>query len=224
MEKNKDIVTIDGPSGAGKSTVARALARRLGWRYLDTGAMYRAATAAALDAGIGLQPPDEEALDALLEAAGIALDGEGRVLLAGKPVEDRRLREERVNRAVSAVAALGRVRDRMRALQRAFAGRGGGLVAEGRDLGSVVFPEAAYKFYLDASPEERARRRALERRRNAGEDVTPEQVLAEQAERDRRDAGRARAPLRMSEDMIRVDTTGLTVEEVVDRLAAMIRS
>lgn len=213
MKKKNRVVTIDGPSGSGKSSVARALARELGYRYLDTGAMYRAATLAVLRAGIELDPVDRDGIVRLLETLSLELDGEGRVLLNGERV-DREIREGPVNRAVSIVAALAEVRGRMVALQRSFAGKGD-VVVEGRDIGTVVFPRARHRFFLDADPAERARRRARQKAREGWGGGSEREVLSEQAERDRRDSERALSPLVQGPGVVAIDTTDLTLEEVV---------
>ena len=213
MKKKNRVVTIDGPSGSGKSSVARALARELGFRYLDTGAMYRAATLAVLRAGIGLDPVDGDGIVRLLEDLPIELDDEGRVLLQGERV-DREIREGPVNRAVSIIAALAEVRVKMVALQRSFAGKGD-VVVEGRDIGTVVFPDARHRFFLDADPAERARRRARQKAREGWGGGSENEVLAEQAERDRRDSERVLSPLVKGPGVVAIDTTAMTLEEVV---------
>lgn len=218
-----DIVTIDGPSGVGKSTVAKAVALRLGFRYLDTGAMYRAVTLAALRASLGLDPPDENQIRDLLKHLRLSLDGEGRVLLDGERQDDL-LREDRVTVAVSAVSSMKPVRSYLLKLQREF-GRAGGIVAEGRDLGSVVFPEAAFKFYLDADPTERARRRTLQNRdATAGSSPSEDEVLLDQKRRDLMDSERSLSPLAVSKDMVVLDTTHMDQDEVIERILACIRS
>jgi cytidylate kinase len=219
MVHRTEIITIDGPSGVGKSTVAKALADRLGYRYLDTGAMYRAVTYAALKKGLDPSPavPAEEgAIQSLLEALRLELDAEGRVLLDGDPVEPF-IREKRVTSAVSVLSAVKRVRAFMKKLQRRF-GESGRLVAEGRDLGSVVFPNADYKFYLDADPRVRAARRAGQLEEKVRSSLSLEEIEQDQAIRDRIDSERAASPLKLADDMIRIDTTNLSKEEVVDRL------
>jgi cytidylate kinase len=221
MDRKKEIITIDGPSGVGKSTVAKALASRLGYRYLDTGAMYRAITLAALQAGLTLDPPDDEELVALLGNVTLALDEDGVMLLNGTRVDDR-LRDEQVTGMVSAVSAVECVRSRMVELQRTFAGKGR-FVAEGRDLGSVVFPRAAFKFFLDADPVERARRRAAQLEETRGSRVPEEAILKDQERRDRQDASRSLSPLKRSEDMIRIDTTHLSVEDVLEQMIRAIQ-
>jgi cytidylate kinase len=202
------LIAIDGPAGAGKSTVARALARELGFPYLDSGAMYRCVALLAL-----ASPAQEPA--ALAAAARIELAG-GRVVLDGHDVTEE-IRAPQVSEAASKVAADPGVREALVGKQRALIG-GGDWVAEGRDIGTVVAPSAALKVFLTASPEERARRRAGELR---AEEAT---VLAEQSLRDERDATRKHSPLRPAPGAVTLDTTGLRVEEVVERIAALARA
>jgi cytidylate kinase len=206
------IVTIDGPAGAGKSSAARALARRLGFDYLDTGAMYRAVTLAALRAGINLR--DERALAALV--AGLTLElPPGRVVLNGEDVTEG-IRTAAVTAASGAVADSPAVRRRLVELQRAVAA-GRDIICEGRDQGTVVFPDAGCKFFLYADPVERARRRQREMAQR-GEVRDLQDVLRAQEERDRRDAARDLGPMVPAADAIRLDSTNLTPDELVDRL------
>ena len=221
MDRKKEIITIDGPSGVGKSTVAKALASRLGYRYLDTGAMYRAITLAALQAGLTLDPPDVEGFVALMGNVTLALDEDGGMLLNGSRVDDR-LRDDRVTGMVSTISAIECVRSRMVELQREFAGKGR-FIAEGRDLGSVVFPRAAFKFFLDADPMERARRRATQLEETRGSRVPEKVILKDQERRDRQDTSRSLSPLKRSEDMIRIDTTHLSVEDVLEYMIRAIQ-
>jgi cytidylate kinase len=213
--RSRPIIAIDGPAGAGKSTCARLLATRLGLRYLDTGALYRAVTLAALRRG--LSPADEGAVAVLAQTAQVVLvpGTPPRVLLDGEDVSHE-IRGPAVTTAVSTVAALPRVRAEMVRHQRAFAA-GGGVVAEGRDIGTVVFPDAELKVFLDADAQVRAGRRARER---GDKDVAA--VEREICERDRKDAEREIAPLRAAADAVVVDTTGLPVEDVVERIAALL--
>ena len=213
------VVAIDGPSGAGKSTIARRLAARLGVPYLDTGAMYRALALAALDAG--LDPDDREAVEALAERADIRLepagDGGYQVLLDGVAVEGK-IRTPEVGRASSSVSAHSGVRSRMVALQRATAERLGGVL-EGRDIGTRVFPDARHKFFLDADPGVRAERRHAQLA-ESGRAVPREEVEADLAERDRRDRSRADSPLTCDDSYVRIDATGLNVEQVLEKMLA----
>jgi cytidylate kinase len=211
------IVTIDGPAGAGKSTAARALARRLGFEFLDTGAMYRAVTLAGLRCGCDLH--DQDALARLLAHFDLAMPGE-RVLLAGEDITAA-IRTEAVTAASRAVADSPVVRRHLAQLQRALAG-GRSIVCEGRDQGTVVFPAAECKFFLVADAHERARRRHLEMAKR-GDTVPLEDVLRAQDERDRRDAGRNIAPMIPAPDALMLDSTGLTLDQVVDRMEAEVR-
>ena len=207
------IATIDGPAGAGKSTVAKTLARELGWSYLDSGALYRAITLKALRSRVEMT--DTDALCRVAESAAIDLvaDADGtRVLLDGADVSAA-IRTPEITAQVCHVASCAEVRQAIIPLQRRFA-ETNDLVAEGRDMGTVVFPDADSKFYLDASAEERARRRHAELQ-SRGIERTLGQVLADMSTRDGRDRTRATAPLRRADDAVVVDTTGLPVEQVV---------
>jgi cytidylate kinase len=217
------LVAIDGPAGAGKSTVARELARELGFTYLDSGAMYRCVALAALQRGGGTLPEGPGALGELARAVTIELDGgaahasprtPGPVLLDGRDVTDA-IRAPEVSEAASVVAADPAVREALVAKQRELIA-GGDWVAEGRDIGTVVAPDAALKVFLTADSRERARRRAAE----LGADV--EMVLAEQAMRDERDSTREHSPLQAAPGAVMLDTSGLDVEEVVTRIAALV--
>jgi len=207
------IVAIDGPAGAGKSTAAKAVARELGFRYLDTGAMYRGVAWKVMQQSG--DPLDEVLLRRILETTTVELSYEGDrmlVLLDGQDVSSK-IRTAEVGQMASKVSSLRSVREKLLALQRGM-GRGGQVVAEGRDMGTVVFPTADVKVYLDASPEARAERRNRELRAR-GENVTLEETLADVRDRDRRDTGREFAPLRQADDAIRIDSTELTVDAVV---------
>lgn len=206
------VVAIDGPAGAGKSTIAQLLAARLGVPYLDTGAMYRAVTFAALRDGI--DPRDEEGVAALARATNIEL-APGRVTVDGIDVTVE-IRTDRINSAVSHVAALSAVRSIMRAAQREWVVARGGGVVEGRDIGTVVFPDATLKVYLTARPDVRARRRVAE----SGGDV--DEIARSIAERDRLDSTRSDSPLATADDSLQVDTSDMTIEEVVDELQHLV--
>lgn len=215
------VVALDGPAGSGKSTVAKELARRLGWAHLDTGAMYRAVTWQAMQRGI--PPGDGVAVAALAEAAHIELDpGTGRVTIDGADVTAP-IRTQAVDAGVSVVAAIAEVRRVMRRHQRAFATRVGRVVAEGRDMGTRVFPDALLKVFLVATVEERVRRRVAELR-GKGAGVDPEAVRKALVERDRQDASRDEDPLRPAPDAVEVDTTGRTPAQVVDQILALVTS
>ena len=208
---DKLIIAIDGPVGSGKSTVARRVAEMLGYTHLDSGAMYRAVGLKALRDGVPLNSPDR--LSALAEAARIDLvprDGKLRVLLNSEDVTDE-IRAPEVSHAASVVAVVPGVRHPMVAEQRR-AGAQGAVVMEGRDIGSVVFPQADLKIFLDASPEVRASRRQREFDEK-GEPMEFEKVLAEVHERDRRDRGREMSPLVRAADAVVVDNTAMDAEE-----------
>jgi cytidylate kinase len=213
------IIAIDGPSGAGKGTVARAVASRLRYTHVDTGAMYRAVAWKALREGVDLA--DEAAVTALGERAELDLS-DGRVIVDGHDVSHA-IRTPEIDAAATAVARLPAVRRVLVARQRAM-GTGGGIVMEGRDIGTVVFPRADVKIYLDASPEERARRRAGDPAHRASSGTGLSDVATALAERDKSDSTRAVSPLAMAPDAVHVETTGLGVEAVVDRVMAVIES
>lgn len=204
------VIAIDGPAGAGKSSVSRGVAERLGFTYLDSGAMYRCAALAALDREVDLDDP--VAMGELAGSLAIELAG-GRVRLDGDDVTIA-IREPRVSEASSRVSVHPPVREAMVARQRELVASGR-YVAEGRDIGTVVSPDAPLKVFLTASAEERARRRAEQTGEN------PAAVLAAQRERDRRDRSREHSALRPADDAVEIDTTGLALEEVVDRVVEL---
>jgi cytidylate kinase len=212
------IVTIDGPAGSGKTSAARGLAARLGFEVLDTGAMYRAVAVAALRAAVSVD--DRLALAALLERTSIEMPP-GHVLLNGEDVS-LAIRTPEVSQSASKVASVRVVREFLVGLQRAIAS-GRDMVCEGRDQGTVVFPSADCKFFLQAGREERARRRLAEIHDRGSRHVTFEEVLAQQEERDRRDASRDLAPMTAAADAKVIDTTDLTPDEVLDLLEREVR-
>jgi cytidylate kinase len=210
------VVAIDGPAAAGKSTIARRLADAIGWAHLDTGALYRAVTREALRRGI--DPADGDALADLARSMDLALDERGGVRVDGREVTGE-IRTPAVDLAVSRVAAVPGVRRAMVVHQRRFAERHRRIVAEGRDLTTVVFPDASVKIYLDATPEVRA-----ERRRAEGGGEPGEVVRARIEGRDGTDRARAEAPLRRAPEAWYLDTTGLTLEQVFDRVRSHVTS
>jgi CMP/dCMP kinase len=220
-------VTIDGPAGAGKSTVAKRLARRLGYRLLDTGALYRSVALAASRSGIGWE--DEAGLSGLARelkvdfafSAEATKDERNLVFIDDEDVSEA-IRSPQMSDGASRVSALPGVREALLDLQRRL-GAEGGVVVEGRDVGTVVFPDAEAKFFLTAAPEVRAARRVAELAA-AGRPVDPAQTLAEMRERDARDAGRETAPLRQADDAVLVDSTDLDIDGVVGQIEAEVRA
>ena len=216
------VITIDGPAGTGKSSVARTLAARLGLDFLDTGAMYRAAAAIVIDKK--LDPADIEAVVARVADADLEFDWSTdppAILAWGQPLNGR-IRAADVTAVVSPISAIGALRKLMVHEQRLIAHDHPRLVTEGRDQGSVVFPDAAVKFYLDASPEVRCRRRA-EQLRVQGQTPDERTLLAEIIGRDRSDSNRAEGPLMCPPDAVRVDTSDLSFEQVVTTLERLVR-
>lgn len=214
MADNREtIITIDGPSGGGKSTVSRMVAAALGYAYLDTGAMYRAVGLQAQRLGVDLA--DEEQVKAMLADLDLQLEpanGDTRVLLAGEDVSAA-IRSAEMGMVASAISALPLVRQKLTQLQQQIGARGR-VVAEGRDMGTVVFPQARHKFFLDASPAERARRR-VEQLREQGEEASHDAILAQIIKRDHDDSTRAAAPLRPADDAVLVDSSRLNAREVM---------
>lgn len=216
MSDAAPVVTIDGPVGSGKGTISTRLAARLGWHFLDSGALYRLVALGALRAGLGEDAGDEALADI---ARGLdcdfSFDGvETRIWLSGEEVT-RELRSEPVSRSASRVAAVPAVREALVARQRAFR-RPPGLVGDGRDLGTVIFPDAAVKLFLTASTEARAERR-YKQLKEKGESVKLSRLFRDLAARDERDSSREVAPLRPAEDAILIDSTELDIDEVVQK-------
>jgi cytidylate kinase len=216
QRRTRKLIAIDGPSGVGKGTVARAIADAFGYRHVDTGAMYRALAWRVIDLGIDLE--DEPAVSALARRADIAV-ANGRVLVDGVDVTGA-IRTPQIDRAVTSVARMPSVREVLVARQRAL-GRDGGVVMEGRDIGTVVFPDADVKIYLDATPEERARRRAADPA-HGGRGAALATVASAMADRDRIDSTRAASPLMIAPDAVVVDTSGLAVPDVVAKVMAIV--
>jgi cytidylate kinase len=216
LEDKQLIIAIDGPSGAGKSTVGKNLAKRLGYLYIDTGAMYRAVALKMKEKTI--EPKDEMALSQLVSSIHISFltDGEeSRILCDGEDITHA-IRSPEISRFASEISKIRIVREALVWMQREM-GKGGGVVLEGRDIGTVVFPDADLKFYLDADPEERGRRRYREFSEK-GVEVDFKKTLKEVIERDRNDMSRSLSPLKRANDAIFIDSTCRSVEEIVEEM------
>lgn len=223
MSEHFEVVTIDGPSGVGKSTISRRVAAQLGYTYLDTGAMYRAVALKCQLSGIDLA--DTEALQHILDTLDMKLfpaqkQGEDvQVELDGVNVSDQ-IRTPEISMLASAVSALKPVREKLTRMQQEMGGRGK-IVAEGRDTGTVVFPNAAWKIYLDATPEERTKRRVKQLRKK-GQIADEQQILAQTIKRDRDDSERTIAPLKAAPDAVHIDSTSLSPDEVVQKVLLVV--
>jgi len=218
---NGVIVAIDGPSGAGKSSLTKLLAQRLGYIHIDTGAMFRAVALMASRAGIACE--DDAGLTELCRGLAISFrrDGAGsRVLVNGEDVSGS-IRTEEIGLLTSCISARKPVRDALLAMQRQM-GETGGVILEGRDIGTVVFPDAEVKFFLSASAEERGRRRYLELKER-GEQVTLEEIVEKVVLRDRQDESREHAPLKKAEDAVTIDSTRLSIAEVLEIMERTVR-
>ena len=221
LRVNGVIVAIDGPSGAGKSSLTKLLAKRLGYIHIDTGAMFRAVALVARRAGLSCE--DDAALAELCRGLNISFsrDGEScRVLANGEDVSTA-IRSEEIGLFTSCISARKPVRDALLAMQRKMA-ETGGVILEGRDIGTVVFPDAEVKFFLSASAEERGRRRHLELS-GRGEPVTLEETIAKVVSRDRQDEGREHAPLRKADDALAIDSTLLSIDQVLELMEKTVR-
>jgi cytidylate kinase len=222
MSESSPVLTIDGPGGAGKGTVSRLVAARLGWHYLDSGAIYRALAVAASRQGVALDDVERLVETARMLRLSFIIDsGETRVLLAGEEISADIQREE-TGAAASRIAPFPAVRAALLEKQREFR-QPPGLVADGRDMGTVVFPDAPYKIFLTASAQVRARRRHIQLKEK-GLDVSLYDLAKELEERDRRDSERAVAPLKAAGDAVLLDTSDLSIEQVVDRVIALVRA
>ena len=223
FEKKGVVIAIDGPSGVGKSTISRNVAARIGFTYLDTGAMYRAVALHLYRCGV--DTAKTEAVEAELEYIKIDLlpskekDGDVQVKLNGEEV-GALIRTPEMSMLASQVSAIPAVREKLTRMQQDLGGNGT-IVAEGRDTGTVVFPNAAFKFYLDATPQERTRRRVLQLRAR-GDDVDEKKLLEMTIARDKNDTERAIAPLKQADDAVYIDTTGITANKVLERILSVV--
>ncbi len=212
------IVAIDGPAGSGKGTITKKVGEKLGLINIDTGAMFRCVTLNMIQEKVTLE--EEEKIKEILKNIKIDLKENEEVFLNGINVSQK-IREEEVTKMVSPVSVLPMVREKMLILQREMA-KGKNVIMEGRDIGTVVFPKANVKIYLDASPEERARRR-VKQNQEKGMESSYEEVLKNIMERDKRDLSREIAPLKQAEDAIYIDTSDMTIDEVVDKMVEIIQ-
>ena len=212
------IVAIDGPAGAGKGTITKQVGEKLGLINIDTGAMFRCVTLNMLQEGIEIE--QENKIELLLHKIDIDMKENGEVFLNGEEVS-KKIREDEVNKFVSPVSIVPIVRKKLLDIQRKMA-KGKNVIMEGRDIGTVVFPDANIKIYLDASPEERAKRR-VKQNQEKGIISSYEEVLKNIMDRDERDSNREVAPLKQAEDAIYIDSTNMTIEEVVEKIVELIK-
>ncbi len=221
MSVDIPVMTLDGPAGAGKGTVSRAIAKALGWHYLDSGAIYRSLAVAVEDAGVSME--DVGGIVAIANDMELTFESADppRVMLQGQDISVR-ITTEIMGNITSRIAAMGPVRQALLQKQREFR-QSPGLVADGRDMGTVVFPDAEYKIFLTASTVDRARRR-YKQLKEKGIDVSLTSLTTEIEERDRRDRERSEAPLKMAEDAVLVDTSDLSIEEAIARCLSLIQS
>lgn len=213
MRERGVVIAVDGPSGAGKSTISRALSKRLGYLEIDTGAMYRAMAWLAQQSNLDLS--NQEAVQAFSQQAEVELqlhNGSTKVIANGQDITNE-IRTPEISRLTSQISALAPIREALLSLQRKM-GKSGGVILDGRDIGTVVFPDAELKFFLSASAEERGRRRFLELQAK-GVQTTLEETVQEVIQRDRQDSERTLAPLRQAKDAIPIDSTGLNIEQVI---------
>lgn len=213
------MIAMDGPAGAGKGTITKQVAEKLGFIHIDTGAMFRCITLKVIQEGIEIQ--QEDRIKEILDKIDIDMKENGEVFLNGEEVS-KQIREDEVNRFVSPISVIPIVREKLLELQRKIA-QGKKVIMEGRDIGTVVFPNADVKIYLDASAEERARRR-LKQNQEKGISGSYEEVLKSIMDRDERDKNRKIAPLRQAEDAIYIDSTNMSIEEVVDKIVKIVKS
>lgn len=217
LEPHVPVITIDGPSGTGKGTLSSMLARRIGWHFLDSGAIYRVLAFAVRKQAIDFA--DIQSIATLAEQLNLIFTADGIVLLDEEDISTA-IRTENCGQDASKIASLPEVRSALLTRQRAFADFPG-LVTDGRDMGTVVFPHAILKIYLDASAEERAKRRYLQLKNN-GKHARLSQVVEELAKRDARDTSREHAPLKPAKDAVHIDTTGLTIDQVFDKILQLV--
>ncbi len=216
----KDVIAIDGPSGAGKSTVAKLVAEKLGYFYLNTGAMYRAVALFLHKKG---KTPDDIITEEDLKGVELDFDNEGNIYLNGENVAEKILSPE-ISKLASDFSKLPVVRKVLTEQQRKI-GLKKPSVLEGRDIGTVVFPDAKYKFFLDATPEERAKRRYLQlKEKNPDTKISFEEILKQQIERDKQDSSRDIAPLKKADDAVYIDTTGMEIKDVVQKILEFVKS